>query len=228
MRGWALQMVAMGLMACHGSPQRPPSGEERPVVTPVFAVRAVTAHVDGASAPGEHPSGAGSAFPRAFPRAPADLHAAGALPAGYREMEVRLEESEAGPLMLLVAPGGETVLPVFINGTEGYSLKLRLEGKRYRRPLTHDLMDRVVGQLGAKVMRAQVDRLVDGAYHAKLILERNGALLPFDARPSDAVAIAIGHGAPVYASPAVLRRAGHDRAMLERAPPAPARGAVSL
>jgi bifunctional DNase/RNase len=80
--------------------------------------------------------------------------------------------------------------------------------KRYPRPLTHDLMDATITKLNAKVIRAQVDALDSDVYIGTLVLKRGNEILRLDARPSDAMAMAIGNAVPIYVAADVLKQAG--------------------
>ena len=99
-------------------------------------------------------------------------------------------------------------LPMWIGPAEGDSIALKLQGKEMPRPLTHDLMDSMIADLGGSVERVVVCALKDETFFAKIILRRNGTTIERDSRPSDAVALAVRTGSSIYAEEDVLDRAG--------------------
>jgi bifunctional DNase/RNase len=113
-----------------------------------------------------------------------------------------------GDAVLLGDESRRTVLPILIGGTEALSIQLRFERRRYERPLTHDLLDSMLKEVGAEVVRVEIDDLVDNTFLAAVILRHDGRFSRIDARPSDAIALALGAGAPIYVSRKVLARAG--------------------
>lgn len=99
-------------------------------------------------------------------------------------------------------------LPIWVGPTEGESIASKLEGKELPRPMTHDLMDSMISDLGAQVTRVVVSGLQEDTFFGKIVLRRNGSTIERDSRPSDAIALAVRTGAPVYAEEEVLDRAG--------------------
>lgn len=108
---------------------------------------------------------------------------------------------------------------IFVGGTEALSLSLRLQRRRYDRPLTHDLMDNVINELGGKVTSARVDKLENNVFHATLVVHRSGEVVEIDARASDALAMALGASAPIYVAERVVEQAGVDLKNLDVRPP---------
>jgi hypothetical protein len=157
---------------------------------------------------------------------PARAPAAPALPTApvdYLEMHAdRVVLLGEGAAVLLAADGEDRELPIFIGGTEGTSIDLRLRSERAPRPLTHDLLDHMLEQLGARLYKVQIDALRDNIFRGSVYLRAGGKLLRFDARPSDAIALALGSLAPIYVARAVLDRAGVSRAVIEQQVPTPA------
>ena len=132
-------------------------------------------------------------------------------PVGYKRMAVGgIAPSEQGSAVVLTDDQAKTGLLIFVGGSEALSIALRLEHKKYERPLTHDLLDNVVRQLGGDIVSVRVDRLEDNVFYGSLLLHRDGRLFEIDARPSDALALAIGNSAPVYVADSVLKQAGID------------------
>jgi uncharacterized protein len=138
------------------------------------------------------------------------------VPPGYVRMQVQdvisLSEGEA---VLLVDAGRTAVLPIFIGGTEAVSIALRLRNQLPPRPLTHDLLDTVIRQLGGELVKVQVDRMTAGIFVGSIFVRTATGTRRIDARPSDAIALAVGNRAPIYAARAVLDQSGIKPADLE-------------
>ncbi len=137
-------------------------------------------------------------------------------------------DTSYGNVVLLTEPLSRKVLPIFVSGTEALSIERRLEKRKFVRPLTHDLLDAAVQKLGARVVRAQVDALRDGVYIGTVVLVRGGDTFALDARPSDAMALAIGNEAPIYVSKKLLDQAGIAASELDSARPRPEVAPVAL
>jgi bifunctional DNase/RNase len=135
---------------------------------------------------------------------------------------------ELGNAVLLVEPSEEVMVPIFIGGTEALSIQLRLEHRKYGRPLTHDLLDDLLAKLGGKMVRAQVDDLRDNVYVGTVVVERDGRIIALDARPSDAIALAIGNRVPIYVPRKLLDAVGIRAADLDRAAARPSAEPIAL
>jgi uncharacterized protein len=98
-------------------------------------------------------------------------------------------------------------LPIWIGAWEASAIAMRLQGVTAERPLTHDLFVNALGQLGVRVDRVVISDLADETYHARLFLDRDGSEVEVDARPSDALALAVRCEAPIFASEEVLTQA---------------------
>jgi len=129
----------------------------------------------------------------------------------YAEVDVRTVIDEpARDLVLLVDNDDQRLLTVVVGNREGEAISQRLDGQRFFRPLTHDLLFDVVKGLHATVTHVQIDRLEDGVFYGSIWLQREGGEhFAVDARPSDAMALALAEGAPIYAHVDVLRHAAH-------------------
>ncbi|GBC93677.1 hypothetical protein HRbin15_02179 [bacterium HR15] len=137
-----------------------------------------------------------------------------------RELEVRVtgvyERQEPGQprytLVELRDNYGRRV-PILIGQFEAYSIALALSGTVPQRPLTHDLMRNILDRLGVRVDRVVIDDLWRETFYAKIFLTVRKNLedeeeIEIDARPSDAIAMAIRFNAPIYMTEAVLEAAG--------------------
>lgn len=132
-------------------------------------------------------------------------------PAGYKRMAIGgIAPSEEGNAVVLTDDQSKTGLVIFVGGSEALSIALRLEHKKNERPLTHDLLDDVVRKLGGDIVSVRVDKLEDNVFYGSLLIHKDGRLFRVDARPSDALALAIGNSAPVYVADSVLQQAGID------------------
>lgn len=110
-------------------------------------------------------------------------------------------------VVILKDNAGDRYLPIWIGAWEASAIAMRLQGLAAERPLTHDLFTAALEQLGVRVARVVVSDLADETYHAQLVLERDGIEEEVDARPSDALAIAVRTESPIYCADSVLAQA---------------------
>lgn len=115
-----------------------------------------------------------------------------------------LDASSQAFVVVLEEKGGQRVLPIWIGRPEAESIAAQLNGVKRERPMTHDLAQQVILGLGGLLRRAQVTKVVDGTYHAELHFTRNGHAIVVDARPSDAIAIALRLEAPIFCAAALF------------------------
>lgn len=109
--------------------------------------------------------------------------------------------------LILKETEGERRLPIIIGQFEAQAIALELEGIRPPRPLTHDLVKNVLDSLGNALSDVLISELRDGTFYARLNVEGNSLNHEIDARPSDAIAIAIRFGAPIFVSETVMEEA---------------------
>lgn len=107
-------------------------------------------------------------------------------------------------VVVLQEKGGERLLPIWIGQAEAESIVMHMHNMKRARPLTHDLCKSVIVGLGASLRRIQITRVENNTYYGELHLERDGALVNIDSRPSDAIAIALRLDAPIFAAEALL------------------------
>lgn len=124
-----------------------------------------------------------------------------------------------GSAVVLTDDAHDVGVPIFIGGTEALSIALRLRDERYSRPLTHDLLDDAVVKLGGKVVSVRVDKLVDSVFYGTVLIRKTGRVLELDARPSDALALAVGNAAPIFVADEVIDQAGISLDRLDMRPP---------
>jgi bifunctional DNase/RNase len=109
--------------------------------------------------------------------------------------------------LLLKESFGVRRLPIIIGSFEAQSIALEIEGIKPPRPLTHDLMKNLVDDLGGTLVEIVINELRDNTFYAKIILEVSTLTNTIDARPSDAIALAVRAGCQIYVSEEVMRAA---------------------
>ncbi len=112
------------------------------------------------------------------------------------------------PVAILKEKDGGLYLPIWIGLLEASAISVILEGAEVPRPLTADLLCSVIDKMGAKVNYVAINDLKDGTFYAKIAINANWQQMEIDARPSDAIAIAIRVKAPIFVEKAVLDQAG--------------------
>src|SRR5438270_11913546 len=116
------------------------------------------------------------------------------------------------PVVLLTpldpGPGPRTLVPIWVGSQEATSISIAVSGKEPPRPLSHDLMQRLLAVVGASVDRVEVTRIEDGTFYAELSLTTASGRVTLGCRPSDAIALASRVGAPLFVAEAVIADAG--------------------
>jgi uncharacterized protein len=120
---------------------------------------------------------------------------------------VRVELPSNTPIVLLREQDGTRFLPIWVGAVEAMAITSALEGVTPPRPLTHDLMTVVIDALDAHIERIVVTDLRNNVYYADLVLMVGGREVVVSSRPSDAIALSVRTGAPVYANLNVLDEA---------------------
>jgi hypothetical protein len=117
--------------------------------------------------------------------------------------------SSAGAYALILKESnGKRKLPIIIGAFEAQSIALELEGMRPPRPLTHDLLKNIIDTFAVSLNEVCISELRDGTFYAKLSVEGVSETQEIDSRPSDAIALAVRFGAPIYVEEQVLQEAG--------------------
>ncbi|HHU60887.1 MAG: bifunctional nuclease family protein [Bacillota bacterium] len=111
------------------------------------------------------------------------------------------------PVVILTDEEERSYVPLVIGPAEANAIAIVLENVEVSRPLTHDLFLNSILALGAKVDRVELTDLTDDVYYAELHLIQSGKTLRIDARPSDAIALALRSGAPIYVDDKVVAHA---------------------
>ncbi len=127
------------------------------------------------------------------------------------EVEIRgliLDPVSNTPIVILKKPAENVYLPIWIGVFEANAIALQLEGVQTPRPMTHDLLRATIERLGAMVESVEVHALIENTFHATIHLRsRGGQPIELDARPSDAIALALRCGAVIRVAESVFRDA---------------------
>jgi uncharacterized protein len=135
---------------------------------------------------------------------------------------VRLEVKDVVPLkelkqhaVVLVSKEDGTVLPLFVDETAAVAIAFRLMGRPTPHPLAHDLLDKLVPSLGGKVTEVRIDELKDHVYKSHVYIQQANRQLVIEARPSDALSMALSAKVPVYTTRAVMAEGGITKAEID-------------
>jgi bifunctional DNase/RNase len=111
------------------------------------------------------------------------------------------------PIIILRDPSGHRILPIWVGVFEANAIALQIENVQTPRPMTHDLLKNVIDGLSARVERIVVCELKDNTFYAMIYLHSNGGTRTIDARPSDAIALALRTQSPIYVEESVMETA---------------------
>lgn len=118
---------------------------------------------------------------------------------------IRMDPPQTDPVLLLRETDGKRYLPIWIGQGEATAIAIRLQGIEPARPLTHDLIVELLGEVGRSVTEVRITDLQDGTFYSDLVLDDEATV---SARPSDSVAVAVRLQIPIYADDDVLAEAG--------------------
>jgi uncharacterized protein len=125
------------------------------------------------------------------------------------EMQIRglmMDPVTNMPIVVLKDVGSETVLPIWVGIFEANAIALELEKTATPRPMTHDLLLNMARGLNAKVQKVVVSELREDTFYAVIWMDHQGETVTMDARPSDAIALALRWDCPIYANRTVLEQ----------------------
>lgn len=111
------------------------------------------------------------------------------------------------PIVILKDKEGNRILPIWVGIFEANAIALQIENISTPRPMTHDLLKNVLGDLKANVQKIVVCELKDNTFYAMIYLDREGKILAIDSRPSDAIALALRTKSPIYVEESVVESA---------------------
>jgi bifunctional DNase/RNase len=121
---------------------------------------------------------------------------------------VRINLATQQRVVILKATKQERYLFIWIAHAEAYAIAVELQGTTSPRPLTHDLLKNVIGELGGKIVSTVISDLIDDIFYARIVLDVAGRHVEVDARPSDAIALAVRAKTSIFVEESVLERAG--------------------
>lgn len=121
---------------------------------------------------------------------------------------VRINLATQQRVVILKSTKQERYLFIWIAHAEAYAIAVELQGTTSPRPLTHDLLKNVIGELGAKIVSIVISDLIDEIFYARIVLDVEGRHVEIDSRPSDAIALAVRAKTSIFVEDSVLERAG--------------------
>jgi len=124
------------------------------------------------------------------------------------EVKVRgliLDPTSNSPIVILKDLSSDSMLPIWIGVCEANAIAMEMEKAVAQRPMTHDLLKTLIDQLEARVEKVVISDLVENTFFAVIVLTCNGRSMLIDARPSDAIAVALRTDSPIYVSEHVMR-----------------------
>jgi len=119
-------------------------------------------------------------------------------------VHIMITETADQQVIVLKEAEGERAFPIVIGFFEAAAIDRRIKGHRFPRPLTHDLLGGIIQSLGGRLAKVVISDLKDHTFYANLVIERNGSEIHVDARPSDAIALAVAEDTPIYVEDHVL------------------------
>lgn len=124
-------------------------------------------------------------------------------------LRITYSHTHAGAYALILAEKhGDRRLPIIIGGVEAQAIAIQVENIKPARPLTHDLFKNFADLLNISLKEVVINDLVEGIFHAKLVLEQNGVEVEVDARSSDAIALALRFACPIHTFEFIMSAAG--------------------
>ena len=120
-----------------------------------------------------------------------------------------LDSSSNNPVVILKEIGGNRTVPIWIGILEASAIASEMEGVKYLRPMTHDLLTNILESMEVKVNKVEVCDLKENTYYALIHMTYNNKKITIDARPSDALALSLRAKVPVFVSEDVMDRSPH-------------------
>jgi hypothetical protein len=112
--------------------------------------------------------------------------------------------------LILKETNGNRRLPIIIGAFEAQAIAIELENIKPPRPLTHDLMKSIIENMSSTISEVIISELKEGTFYAKIVLDTLTGTIEIDSRPSDAIAIGVRFGAPIFVDEDILREAGFE------------------
>ena len=120
--------------------------------------------------------------------------------------ELIVDSLTDAPVVILKEIDGEVTLPIWIDLLEAAAIAVELEGSKFHRPMTHDLLKNIMGLVDVKVNRVEVCDMRNNTYYALIHITHDGKKISVDARPSDALALSLRVGAPIFVADEVIKK----------------------
>lgn len=117
-----------------------------------------------------------------------------------------INETSDQQVIVLKERHGERSFPIVIGIVEIFAIDRRLKGIRPPRPMTHDLLESIIENIGVKIEKIVIDDLRNHTFYAKIHLSSNGQTIQIDSRPSDAIALGVASNAPIYVAEHVFEK----------------------
>ncbi len=119
-------------------------------------------------------------------------------------LSLAIDEKSQYPVVILQTLDGTRRLPIWIGPPEASAIAMEIAGRKFQRPLTHDLIVSILKGLQAKIRRVEICDLKQNTFYARITIEAAGQLLSIDARPSDSIALALKTKAKIFAADELL------------------------
>lgn len=116
-----------------------------------------------------------------------------------------LDERTDTPVVMLQEADGDRLLPIWIGRAEARAIAMELAGRKFQRPLTHDLIKTIIDGLDGAVAKITIVELKDSTFYAKIFIQKADEIVGIDARPSDSIAIALRTRSPIFAAEELLQ-----------------------
>jgi uncharacterized protein len=124
-------------------------------------------------------------------------------------MGISYSQTQSGAYaLILIEENGERRIPIIIGGFEAQAIVIKLENLDPPRPLTHDLFKKFADEFNISITEVMIYKLEEGVFFSKLVCSNNEKSYSIDSRTSDAVAIALRFGCPIYITEEILDKAG--------------------
>jgi len=119
---------------------------------------------------------------------------------------IALDTKTGTPVVILKEKDGEGALPIWIGPFEADAISRALNGEKFSRPLTHNLLINIIKGLKAKVIKVIINDLRENTYFARIYIQREEEIVEIDARPSDSLAISALSKCPIYIEEKVIEQ----------------------
>jgi bifunctional DNase/RNase len=120
-----------------------------------------------------------------------------------------INETSDQQIIVLKERYGHRSFPIVIGIVEIFAIDRRLKGIKPPRPMTHDLLDGVIKNLNAKIVKIVINDLRNHTFYAKITLSSNSRTVEIDSRPSDAIALGVASNAPIFVAEHVFEKTSH-------------------